>query len=160
MVHPLGSQIRNLYKTQILIKRGASIRPFAVALLVALLFGCATTPRSPVMNHISLDKSKDAVFHAALLALQEGGADILTVDAASGVLATKNQQWQITENMTLHYRTTVFVKALSDNSTEVRVNVFGEKYFSDGSGFPVNETDNDVRGLIEATLWSIQSKLN
>jgi len=124
-----------------------------------LLAGCASAPLSPLQKHAALSADKGRAFDAALLTLQEWGEDILTVDKAGGILATRPRESAVHGDIALRYRFTVFVKDGEGGRTLVEVNAHGEKHNSEQDDWwSVDENDPDLRSMIEGLLAGIVEK--
>lgn len=136
---------------------------FSKRLHVALLLlfaGCASAPLSPLQKHAELNADKGRVFDAALLTLQEWGEDILTVDKAGGILATRPRESAVQGGLGLRYRFTVFIKDGEGGQSVVEVNAHGEKHTAEQDDWwSVDENDPDLRPMIEGLLAGIVEKV-
>lgn len=135
-----------------------AVKGLRVALALCLA-GCASAPLSPLEKQAALSVDKAGAFDAALLTLQEWDENILTVDKAGGILATRPKESAATGNIVLRYRLTVFVKEGEGGGILVEVNAHGEKHASEHDDWwSVDENDPDLRAVIEGVLGGIVEK--
>src|SRR5258705_11608871 len=92
----------------------------------AVVLGACATPQT-FARRSAFGATRAVVFDSALQALEERGEEILTVDRARWLIVTKPKDWQIEDDLILHYRLTISVQERDATTRELVVYAQGDK---------------------------------